>query len=588
MSIARLSRDRKRQLGQFLTPLAVSEAIVSSIAIAPHHRVLEPSFGEGAFVFPIIESLRTQLSQHELQKWCSSHLYGCEVDHKAYGRFSQLWQDSHLGPLPHTLRNCDFFQWMPPGCDARLALSRRHYFHSPLAFFDLVIGNPPFGGSIDPTIQDEADAIWGFRDGMKIKKETYAFFIVKGVDLLKPGGRLIFICSDTLLTIATMTGLRKWLQNTCSVAVHPVPGFFSDTNQDMVLLSLTKEESASRSVRVFGAELAVRDIEATPNMSWRISGQFTKYFSGNTLGDKMVATSGMTVGNNKLFLRRIEQGIILEPYEFSLIQQRITLANELARARLGKLSDRRKRELTAMEQQGVTETALIWQDLGKPRKVHLPSRDYCYYNKSTSRILYSEPEWMIYWRDDGKYVYTYKKTGNWYLRGVGGMKYFKREGLTWALIAPRLRTRYLPPGYILDSGAPCAFLRHGIPHDELYFILGWTLTDLCNDILKNVINHTRNIQSKDFERLPYPVWVCNSAKQQAVALVKRLVARSQHGENIDYKDAELQAMSRLYAWHDFVSVTVSGSQAVAKQMVLFSDGKQCYKGQHKKQHTRSP
>jgi hypothetical protein len=84
------------------------------------------------------------------------------------------------------------------------------------------------------------------------------------------------------------------------------------------------------------------------------------------------------------------------------------------------------------------------------------------------------------------------------------------------------------------------------------------------------------------------VWVCNSAKQQAVALVKRLVARSQHGENIDYKDAELQAMSRLYAWHDFVRVTVSGSQAVAKQMVLFSDGKQCYKGQHKKQHTRSP
>ena len=104
-------------------------------------------------------------------------------------------------------------------------------------------------------------------------------------------------------------------------------------------------------------------------------------------------------------------------------------------------------------------------------------------------------------------MYTFKKTGNWYLHGVGGMKYFGREGITWALIAQRLCMRYLPAGYILDSGAPCAFLRPGVEHDELFFILGWSLTDLCNTILKEVLNHTRNIQSKDFERLPYPVWV---------------------------------------------------------------------------------
>lgn len=53
--------------------------------------------------------------------------------------------------------------------------------------FDLIIGNPPFGGSIDPSIQDELDDIFGVRNSRKIKKETYAFFIVKCVDLLKPG-----------------------------------------------------------------------------------------------------------------------------------------------------------------------------------------------------------------------------------------------------------------------------------------------------------------------------------------------------------------------------------------------------------------
>jgi hypothetical protein len=517
------------------------------------------------------------MPQRDFQRWCCSHLYGCEIDRVAYDNFCCLWHQRHLGPVPPTLRNGDFFRWMPPDCDERLALSRRHYFQSPLEFFDLIIGNPPFGGSIDPLIQDEADAIFGFRNGMKIKKETYAFFIVKGLDLLNPGGRLVFICSDTLLTIATMTGLRKWLQNSCAVTIAEVPGCFADTTQKMLLLCLTKEAKPSGKVSVFGRNVPRAEIEATPNMSWKINEALAKYFTGRTLGEKIVATSGMTVGNNELFLRKIQAGVIEEPYEFSLVQQPVTLTNEIARARLGKISDRRKCKISDMEEDGATETALAWRKLDTPHKIELPHQDYCYYNKSTSRILYADPEWLIFWRDDGHYVYTYKKRGNWYLRGVGGMKYFKKEGITWALIASRLYARYLPPGYILDSGAPCAFLRHGIPHDELYFILGWALTDLCNDILKNVLNHTRNIQSKDFERLPYPIWVDAQTKQKAVVLVKSLVSKSQHGQYFSRKSKELHALNEFYAWHSYDNVLHAPTASVVQQMTLFSDGKEQYR-----------
>ena len=69
-------------------------------------------------------------------------------------------------------------------------------------------------------------------------------------------------------------------------------------------------------------------------------------------------------------------------------------------------------------------------------KILLPHEDYRYYNKAASQIVYAAPEWVVFWRDNGKYVYTFKKTGNWYLHGVGGKKHFLREGLTWALIAP--------------------------------------------------------------------------------------------------------------------------------------------------------
>ena len=84
-------------------------------------------------------------------------------------------------------------------------------------------------------------------------------------------------------------------------------------------------------------------------------------------------------------------------------------------------------------------------------------------------------------------------------------------------------TRWLPSAYILDSGVACAFLCPSVCQDELFFIMGWALTKLCTDILKNVINHTRNIQSKDFERLPYPIWVFSETKRQLIQVVKNLI-----------------------------------------------------------------
>ncbi len=569
MSIARLSRDRKRQLGQFFTPPATATAIVKTLTILPSHRILEPSFGEGSFIFPIVDVLAHSVPPTEIQSWCRDHLYGCEIDNTAFVRFTEHWHKAGLGPLPAHMEHCDFFNWMPPGLDREAATNRQRYFSSRLKTFDLIIGNPPFGGSIDPSIQDELDDLFGMRNSRKIKKETYAFFIVKCVDLLKPGGRLVFICSDTILTIPTMTGLRSWLQDNCLVDISTVPGSFADTNQDMLLLSLTKRVHEPRSVSVFGTDLSLVEVESTPNMSWRVNCEYAKYFAGVSVGDKMIATSGMTVGNNELFLRAIHQGAVDEPYEFRFDSQAITLKNAIARARLGKVSKRQLKHIAEQEAHGAVERVISWRKLDTPRRIAIPHSDYCFYNKATPRILYSEPEWGIFWRDNGDYVYTFKKTGNWYLHGVGGMKYFGREGLTWSLIAPRLYARYLPSGYILDSGAPCAFLRQEVPHDELFFIIGWALTDLCTRILKDVLNHTRNIQSKDFERLPYPTWVPSHLKDEAIRQVQALTALAKTGREFTFKSPEVRSLNNLYAWRE-ESVQVRARKVTAlKQMALF-------------------
>ena len=538
MSIARDERVSKRQLGQFLTPIDVARRVLADVPVRAEDKVLEPSFGLGSFIVAYAEMLESK--GVDVSHWAKENLFGCEIDHDTFEACKQEWR---YGDFPKGLLECDFFRFEMP------SYSRREYESLQNPKYDLIIGNPPFGGTIDADIQDELDSIFGFRSGQKIKKETYAFFIVKCLDQLKVGGRLIFICSDTLLSINTMRGLRKYLMDTCRVVVDSMDGVFEDTKQPMIILRLLK---GGQGVKVYGEEKPVQQINATENLSWTINAEFAKYFSGLTLGDRLVATSGMTVGRNEYFLRRIVDGEVEEPYEFELFQRPITLAGELKKARLGKICPRKKREIQEQERNGITETALRVNRRNNPLRVRLPSEDYALYNKATNRIVYSPPTYAIYWKNEGEAVYAYKKSGPWYLHGVGGKKYFKRAGLTWQLISSRMNIRYLPVGYILDSGAPCAFPRDGVGEDELLFVLGWCLTNKCNEILKRVINHTRNIQSKDFERLPYPVWVDDSERMQIIDIVKSLIARAKGGALISRSEAEFDRLERLFAWKRFL------------------------------------
>ena len=99
----------------------------------------------------------------------------------------------------------------------------------------------------------------------------------------------------------------------------------------------------------------------------------------------------------------------------------------------------------------------------------------------------------------------------------------------------------------VKARARCAFLRDGIEPDELWFILGWCLTPLCTRILKEVLNHTRNIQSKDFERLPYPFWVGPERKSLAIHRCRQLVETAMRSANkVRRTDREVMSLVECY------------------------------------------
>lgn len=232
----------------------------------------------------------------------------------------------------------------------------------------------------------------------------------------------------------------------------------------------------------------------------------------------------MTIGRNEYFVRKIEpDGRVVEPYKFEFFDRPITVDDERGRARLNHLSSKMLERIKRQEAENATRRAVRPILLKSPRRVRLPSPDYLPYNKASSQRIYAAPSHVVYWRDDGDAVLTFKRDGPWYLHGVGGKPFFKRAGITWQLVAPRINARYLPEGYILDSGAPCAFVRDGVDARELFVILAWLQTELATRLLKRVINHTRNIQGKDIERLPYPYWTPMAARYRAAELVERQI-----------------------------------------------------------------
>jgi hypothetical protein len=539
MSRAKTQREKKRQLGQFLTPPACAGRLARSIAFTPADTVLEPSMGDGAFIIPLIEQFLPFYDgplQQRLDRVLTQHVFGIEIDPLLYARcLANIRARWGYCPSRHNLVQGDFFRyWFTPDSPTPSVDPPKL---SPMRRFDYIVGNPPFGGTIDLRIQDQLDRQFGFRAGGKIKKETYSFFIVKCLDMLKRGGRLLFICSDTFLTINTMRGLRRLLMSQGAVSISPLAELFDETKHAMVVLDFQRTDETG-AVTVDGRSLDRAAIDLTGNASWRVTDDHARYFAGPKLGDYVVATSGMTTGKNDLFVRPIVGGQIVEPYLFEFFADPISLENELRRARLGVLSARQVARITGLEQTGQTRRNLRAVLRPEPIAIELPHLDYRPYNKAVTAVVYAAPTHMIYWRDDGDAVRTYKRNGNWYLHGVGGQRYFGREGLTWQLISQRLNARYLPAGYVLDSGAPCAFLRPGVDSDELYFILGWTFAPLCERLLKEVVNHTRNIQGKDFERLPYPFWVSAQQKRTIVADVKRLVDAAAAGRRVIREDQD--------------------------------------------------
>ena len=81
--------------------------------------------------------------------------------------------------------------------------------------FDLIIGNPPYGVSINT--KDNVEYSKQYKDILSGELETYILFYYLGLKVINKSGLLSYITPDSWLTNKAASNYRQWLQGKCDI-----------------------------------------------------------------------------------------------------------------------------------------------------------------------------------------------------------------------------------------------------------------------------------------------------------------------------------------------------------------------------------
>lgn len=183
--------------GEFYTPRAVTQLIVSRVNPTIGNTIMDPACGTGGFLTCAIDHLREQAKSAEDEATIQNSLRGIEKKH-----------------LPHILCMTNMLlhgmkapNWVKH--DNTLATPLREW--KPTDRVDCIVSNPPFGGMEEDGIEKNFPSEFQTR-------ETADLFLVLMMRLLKPNGRAGIVLPDgTLFGEGIKTKIKELLCKECNL-----------------------------------------------------------------------------------------------------------------------------------------------------------------------------------------------------------------------------------------------------------------------------------------------------------------------------------------------------------------------------------
>ncbi len=176
-------RSEKRNNGAFYTSQDIAKYLVNRVAVKNSDVILEPSFGDGAFIDAIIDSFKKK-------KILKNNIYGVEIQKEPIKKYanSDFIDQSKIF-------NCDFLAKEP----------------FPI---DLIIGNPPYIGLNRIQKEQKARAyhildLFDFK--MQSSGSLWLPFILHSCSFLKKGGTIAFVLPFEITYVKYAKQLWKYL-----------------------------------------------------------------------------------------------------------------------------------------------------------------------------------------------------------------------------------------------------------------------------------------------------------------------------------------------------------------------------------------
>ena len=365
--------------------------------------------------------------------------------------------------------------------------------------FDVVVMNPPFG-----------DISFGSKDYLfakysKYKADLYAIFVVRGLQLLAPGGQFGAITSRTGFFL---TSLKEWRE--VLLSEFPIGGFLDlglgVLDSAMVEACCFVASNSNNPQDAIFINATAADDKGQHILQYIDSGEFgsTDLSTFKSIPDSPFAYWAHSE------LRR-------------LFSTKNSLLESGFRVRQGLGSSDNFRFLR------------LWWEVS-PEKVGL-GKMWCNYAKGGGYMpFWGDQDLLVLWNRDGREIkqYSAQLYGTW-SKQITNVDYYGRKGLTYSSrTSSEFSPRILPIGCAFDTKGSCIFDEVG-PDNE--FRLLKLLTIIQSRVFRSLVNMcvatsgdtARSYSEALIEKMPVPE--LNNISSENLKDVLRLIQVSMEGEN---------------------------------------------------------
>ncbi|WP_313573736.1 Eco57I restriction-modification methylase domain-containing protein [Brevundimonas sp.] len=202
-------------------------------------RVMDPACGSGAF---LVEALSQLHNEHEKTNRALAELRGSRRQRSFLDLDRLILRQNLFGRdlLPESVEISRLSIWLRTArrgerletLDNSITVGDSLIAEDET--YDVIVGNPPWGAELEgwsPQAVEER-----FPQGGE-EKDSYALFVIRAWEMLRPGGMLAFIIPNSWLTVDGYTAFRAWLLRHFEVLeVTSTWKIFKDVNHDTSLL----------------------------------------------------------------------------------------------------------------------------------------------------------------------------------------------------------------------------------------------------------------------------------------------------------------------------------------------------------------